>query len=133
MPERKKEILSYFENLSLLMIGLLFVLFPIFFLSSTTDAFVEPKELLLIILSSLSLLIFGIKTIIDGRLKLRTSPFDIPFTLLIVITLASAIFSTDRYDALIAWTPLLFVGFLYFVIINTVKNQKQLLFLLGTL
>ncbi len=133
MPERKKEILSYIENVSLLMIGILFVLFPVFFLSFTTDAFVLPKELLLIILSSLALLIFGVKTLIDGKLRLRTSPFDIPMTLLIIISLLSAIFSADRYDALIAFTPLLFVGFLYFVIVNTVKNQKQLLFLLSTL
>ena len=133
MPERKKEVLSYFENLCLLIVGLLFVLFPIFFLSSTTDAFVLPKQLLLIIMSSLALLIFAIKTIIEGRLRLRTSPFDVPVTLLVLITLVSAIFSANRYDALIAWAPLLFVGFLYFVIINTVKTQKQLLFLLATL
>src|ERR1700691_297993 len=120
MPEKKKAFLSYFENLSLLMVGILFVLFPIFFLSSTTDAFVEPKQLLLIILSTIALFIFGIKTLFDGRLKLRTSPFDIPVALLIIITLISAIFSTNRYDAIIAFAPLLFVGFLYFVIVNTV-------------
>ncbi|HSX08586.1 MAG TPA: tetratricopeptide repeat protein [Candidatus Saccharimonadales bacterium] len=133
MPEKKKEIVSYVENVSLLMVGLLFVLFPVFFLSSTTDAFVLPKELLLIILSSLSLLIFGIKAIVDGKLRLRTSPFDVPMILFIIVVFLSAIFSADRYDALIASAPLLFVGFLYFVIINVVKNQKQLLFLLSTL
>lgn len=133
MHERKKEILAYVDNLSLLMVGILFVLFPVFFLSSTTDAFVEPKELLLIILSSLSLLIFGVKTLIEGRLKLRTSPFDIPMVLFIVILFVSAFFSADRYDALTACAPLLFVGYLYFVMINTVKNQKQLLFLLSAL
>lgn len=133
MPERKKEIVSYVENVSLLMVGILFVLFPVFFLSSTTDAFVEPKEVLLIVLSSLALLIFGIKNILDGKLRLRTSPFGVPMILLIVVTFVSSILSTDRYDALTAWTPLLFVGFLYFVIVNTVKNQKQLLFLLSTL
>ncbi|HWY79134.1 MAG TPA: tetratricopeptide repeat protein [Candidatus Sulfotelmatobacter sp.] len=133
MPEKKKEILSYFENLSLLMIGILFILFPIFFLNTTTDAFVLPKQLILIILSSLSLLIFGVRTLINGKLQMRTSPFDIPVTLLIIITFISAGFSINSYDSFIAVTPLLFVGFLYFVIVNTVKTQKQLLFLLGTL
>jgi len=84
-------------------------------------------------MSSIALLIFAVKTIIEGRLRLRTSPFDIPVLLLIIIAFASAIFSANRYDALIASAPLLFIGFLYFVIVNTVKNQKQLLFLLGTL
>src|SRR5689334_17113791 len=131
--ERKKVVLSYFENLSLLMVGILFVLFPLFFLSTTTDAFVLPNQYILIILSTLALLIYTLKTLVDGRLSLRTSPFDIPVILLIIISLISAFLSVNRYDALIAFTPLLFVGFLYFVIVNTVKTQKQLLFLLASL
>lgn len=133
MTSKKKEILSYFENMSLLMIGVLFVLFPVFFLSTTTDAFVLPKQFLFILLTSLALLIFGVKTLVDGKLRLRTSPFDIPVTLFFIIAIVSAVFSTNRYDALIAVTPLLFVGLLYFVVVNTVKSQKQLLFLLATL
>jgi len=133
MPERKKTVLSYFENLSLLIVAILFVVFPVFFLSTTTDAFVLPKQLLLIALSTLAVLIFALKTLIQGRLSLKTSPFDIPVTLLIVIAIVSAVFSTNRYDALVAVAPLLFVGILYFVIVNNVKNQKQLLFLLVAL
>lgn len=133
MQERKNTISSYFENLSLLMVGILFTLFPLFFLSTTTDAFVLPKELLLIALTTLALLIYALKTIFEGRLSLRTSPFDVPVTLLMIFALASAIMSTNRYDALIAVVPLIFVGFLYFTIVNTVKNQKQLLFLLAAL
>jgi len=133
MSGKKKEILSYFDNMSLFMVGVLFVLFPIFFLSTTTDAFVLTKQLILISLTSLALLIYGIRTLIDGKLRLRTSPFDVPVILLLLISLASAILSVNKYDALIAFAPLLFVGFLYFVIINTVRSQKQLLFLLSTL
>jgi len=133
MPEKKKSLLSYFDNLSLSMIGVLFALFPVFFLSTTTDAFVEPKQLLLIILSTIALLIFAVKTIFEGKLRLRNSPFDIPVTLLIIISFVSALLSTNRYDALTAFVPFLFVGFLYFVIVNVVKTQKQLLFLLATL
>jgi tetratricopeptide (TPR) repeat protein len=133
MHERKKTVLSYFDNLCLLIIGILFVLFPIFFFSSTTDAFVEPKQMVLIILSTIALLLFGIKSIISGRLSLRTSPFDIPVFLLIIITFASAILSTNRYDALIAFAPFLYVGFIYLVVVNTAKTQKQLLFLLAAL
>jgi tetratricopeptide (TPR) repeat protein len=133
MQESKKTISSYFENLSLLMVGILFTLLPLFFLSTTTDAFVLPKELLVIGLTTLALLIFALKMIIEGKLSLRTSPFDVPVTLLMIIALVSAILSTNRYDGLIAVIPVLFVGFLYFTIVNTVKNQKQLLFLLATL
>jgi tetratricopeptide (TPR) repeat protein len=133
MQERKKAVLSYFDNLCLLTIGVLFVLFPIFFFSATTDAFVEPKQIVLVILSTIAILLFGIKSIISGRLSLRTSPFDIPVILLILITFISSIFSTNRYDALIAFVPFLYVGFIYLVVVNTAKTQKQLLFLLASL
>jgi tetratricopeptide (TPR) repeat protein len=129
----KKQMLSYFENVSVLIIGALFIMFPLFFLSITTDAFVLPKQLLLIVLTSLALVVFGVRAIVEGRLRLRNSPFDAPVTLLVLIAVASAIFSVNRYDALIAVAPLFFIGLLYFVIINTVKSQKQLLFLLSAL
>lgn len=133
MPGTKKNILSYFENVSLAIVGILFVLFPLLFLSTTTDAFVLPKQLLLIGLTSLALVIFAVRTLADGKLRLRTSPFDLPVALFIVVAFVSAVLSVNRYDALIAVTPLFFVGLLYFVVINTAKAEKQLLFLLGAL
>lgn len=133
MPGTKRNVLSYFENMSIAVIGILFVLFPLLFLSTTTDAFVLPKQLLLIGLTSLALVLFAVRTLADGKLRLRTSPFDLPVALFIVIAFVSAILSVNRYDALIALTPLFFVGLLYFVIINTAKTEKQLLMLLGTL
>ena len=133
MQAKKKELLSYLENISVFIVSVLFVVFPLFFLSTTTDAFVLPKQLLLISLTSLALLVFGFRTIAEGKLRLRTSPFDVPLTLFLLVALISAAISANRYDALIAFTPLLFVGLLYFVIINTVRTEKQLLFLLATL
>jgi hypothetical protein len=133
MPGTKKSIASYFENISLAIVGIMFVLFPLLFLSTTTDAFVLPKQLLLIGLTSLALLFFALRTIVDGKLKLRTSPFDMPVILFAVVAFLSAVLSVNRFDALIAFTPLFFVTLLYFVIVNAAKNEKQLLFLLGTL
>jgi tetratricopeptide (TPR) repeat protein len=133
MSEAKKSVQSYFENMSLAIVGILFVAFPLLFLSTTTDAFVLPKQFLLIGLTSLALILFALRTLTDGKLKLRTSPFDLPVALFIVVAFLSAILSVNRYDALIAFTPLFFVGLLYFVIVNTAKGEKQLLFLLGSL
>lgn len=133
MPGTKKNIAFYLENLSLAIVGILFVAFPLLFLSTTTDAFVLPKQLLLIATTALALLVFALRTVTDGKLKLRTSPFDLPVTIFGVVTFLSAILSVNRYDALIAFTPLLFVILLYFVVVNTAKGEKQLLFLLGAL
>ena len=133
MTGPKKQLSSYFENLSLFIIGILLVAFPLLFLSTTTDAFVLPKQILLIGLTTLALIIFAVKTITEGKVRLRRTPFDLPVILFFVVTLASTVLSVNRYDALIAEAPLVFVFVLYFIIVNTVRSEKQLLFLLSSL
>lgn len=133
MPGTKKNILSYFENISLVLVGILLVVFPLLFLSTTTDAFVLPKQILLIGLTSLAIILFALRTIFNGKLQLQTSPFDLPVILFAVVTFLSAAFSVNRFDALIAFTPLFFVILLYFVIVNVARGEKKLLFLLGAL
>lgn len=133
MPTKRRDLSVYFENISLTVVGILFVLFPVVFLSTTTDAFVLPKQLFLIAGTSLALFFLILKTIITGKLKLRTSPFDLPVILFMLVALLSAAFSTNRFDSLIAYVPVLFVGILYFVIVNSTRNEKNLLFLLSSL
>lgn len=133
MEKNKRELKTYFSLISLGLIGVLFVLFPVFFLSSTTDAFILPKELLLISVTTLAFLFFLIKTLMGTKLVLRTSPLNLPIALFTIVVLLSAVFSQNRYDALIAAVPVLFLGLLYFVTINVVRNEKQLLFLLSAL
>lgn len=103
------------------------------FLSTTTDAFVLPKQISLTLAVAILGVLLGVKTLFDGKLRLRTSPFNMAVALFIFIAFLSAVFSADRFDALIAFVPLLFTGFLYFAFINIVKGQKQLLFVLSAL
>lgn len=132
MKERK-EIVAYFENMSLFVIGLMFLIFPLIFLSTTTDAFTLPKQLVLIGGTTAALILLGLKTIAEGKLRIKNSPFDIPVLLLLLISLLSAAFSVNRADALIAFVPLLFTGMLYFTLVNLIKGERQLLFVLSSL
>ena len=74
-----KDIINYFENLSLLVIGILLVIFPVLFLSTTTDAFVLPKQIALAGATSVTVLFFGLKTIADGKIiaKKKTATFGL--------------------------------------------------------
>lgn len=130
---QKNQLLSYFENLGLLIIGALLVIFPVLFLSTTTDAFVLPKQIALAFGTTIAILFFCLKTIADGKIKLRSGPFNLPVLIFLVAIFISAVLSVNRFDALIAFVPVFFAGLLYFIIINTVKNEKQLLFILGSL
>lgn len=133
MNTTKREISLYLENISLLVIGAFLFLLPILFLATTTDAFVLPKQIALSVSVGLFSLFFAVKTVAEGKLKIRTSPFDVAVFLLILVAFLSAMFSVNRFDALIAFVPLFFVGILYFAIVNLVKREKQLLFVLSCL
>lgn len=133
MNQTKKQTALYFENLSLLVLGVFLFIFPLLFLSTTTDSFVLPKQIALTVTVALFTILFGLKTITEGKLKLQNSPFDIPVLLILLVSFISAIFSVNKSDSLIAFVPLFFVCLLYFAIVNVVRGQKQLLFILSSL
>jgi hypothetical protein len=98
---RKNEILSYLENMSLLVLGVALFAFPLIFSSLTTDAFVLPKQLLLGGAVLVSLLLFGVRMVTEGKVRLRTTPFDLPLLLFTVVAFISSYLAVNRYDALI--------------------------------
>lgn len=133
MKNTKKQALYYLENTSLLILGITLLTLPLIFLSATTDAFIFPKQILLTASVSILAVLFGVRTIIEGKIKFRTTPFDIPVLLLALFALISSFMSVNRFDALTAFMPFLFVTLLYFFITNTVKQENSLLFIISTL
>lgn len=123
----------YIENLSLGILAVFLFFLPIFFLNSSTDAFVLPKQMLLIGTSSLCVMLFAIKTILEGKIKLRTTPFDLPILLLVGVNLVSSILAINKPDAFTSFVPFLFTGLLFFVITNTIKNSTTLLIMIASL
>lgn len=134
MPEKtKKQILFYLDNISLAILVVFFLFLPIFFLSASTDAFILPKQILLTAVVGLSIILLGARSIIEGRIKLRSTPFDLPLFLLIISALISSLMAVNKADSLIAFIPFLFAILLFFVMTNTVKNANQLLIVLAGL
>lgn len=132
MSNTRRELLSYLENVSLFLLGAAFLAFPLLYTTITTDAFVLPKQLLLAGVTGISILLLGIRMIVEGKVRLRTTPFDLPVFLFLIATLLSAIFAVNRYDALISAVPVIFVMLLYFVMTNVVKGEKGILFIVGS-
>ncbi len=134
MPEKtKKQIIYYLENFTLALVAIFLLFLPILFLATTTDAFILPKQMLLTAVVSISVILFGLKTLIEGKIRFRSTPFDLPVALLAILILASSIFAVNKADSLNAFLPFLFAALLYFVITNTVKSASQLLFILSSL
>lgn len=130
---RNNEVSAYLENISVLILGILLLTFPLIFATVTTDPFILPKQIILAGAILVSILLFGAKMISEGAVRIRRTPFDFPLLLLTVFILLSAIFSINRYDALTGFVPLLLAVCAYFIIVNVAKTKPALVFLLFSL
>lgn len=133
MKNSKKQAIYYLENASLAILAIFLLALPLFFLSVTTDAFVLSKQIILIITVSITGILFGMRTIIEGKIKFRSTPFDLPIFLLIIASLISSVLSINRLDALTSLMPFFFLTLLYYLLTNNIKNEKSLLLVLSAL
>lgn len=129
---RNNDLSSYLENLSIILFGIFLLAFPLAFTELTTELFILPKQILLGAVSLTTLLFFGAKLIADRKVKLRRTPFDLPLLLLGVFTLLSSLFSLNRADALTAFVPLLFGLILFYLLVNSTRNQAHFVFLISS-
>lgn len=123
--DSKREVISYIKNVSTGLISLVFLLFPIIFLTNTTDAFILPKQLLVIFATLALAILWGIRIFVERKIVIRSTPFNLPVFLLGAVFLISALLSPDKYDSLIQAVPVVLVMVLYFVSINTIDDRKS--------
>lgn len=133
MKDTNKELLSYIDTFSLLLLGVLFLLFPVIFTSQTTDAFGVPKQMLLAGVVLLSLLLLGTRALVSGKLQFRSTPFNLPVVLFTLAILGSALFSVNQIDSLVNFFPVLYGVLLYFITINVLRRENAVLFALATM
>jgi len=131
--ENKKQLAIKIEKLTVIILGITLFIFPLLVLSITTDAFTIPKQALLAIVALGGLILLGVKGALLGSVKLRRTPYDLPIVLFGLAAFLSAVFAVNRFDAFISYVPLLLIVVLFFVITNSVKKEKDILFLNGAL
>ncbi len=131
--ETRQKFSTYLETGLLFIWGISLFLFPLFFTPLTTDGIVLPKQILLGGVVLLSLLLWGVKMLLDGQVRIRRTPFDIPVLLFGVALLLSSVFAIDKVNSLIATVPYLYLILGFFVINNTSRRENSLGFLLISL
>jgi len=102
-----------------------------------TDAFTLPKQIIIGGAVIISIIVLSIRMVVEGRIRLRVTPFDLPILIFGIVVFVSAMFAVNRYDALISYVPLFFTLLFFFVLTNAVRGHKAILFstmslLLGT-
>ncbi len=129
----KLELVNYIEKASVVILGLLFLLFPVLITNMTTDFFILPKQALLVFATLVLMLLFGIKTFLLEKVRIKRTPFDLPVILFILALLLSSVFSVARFDSFANFVPVLFAGISFFAITINARNEKSVLVLIGSL
>ncbi len=120
-----KETSSILDLISNVIIGITLFLLPLLFLTSTTDFFLIPKQVLVIFSTSALLIIWGLKSVFEKKIIVNANPLNLPIAIFGIVILVSSILSQNRYDSLLQVIPVLFVIFLFFAIINIVHDSKS--------
>ncbi|MBI4084723.1 MAG: hypothetical protein HY431_02355, partial [Candidatus Levybacteria bacterium] len=131
--ENKRKLALRIENLSVFIVGIFLLIVPILVLGLTTDAFGIPKQAAAALVSLAGLVLLGAKGVLNGSVKLRRTPYDLPIVLFGVAAFLSALFALNRFDAFISFVSLLFIIVLFFVITNSAKRGQDVLFLTASL
>ena len=131
--EQKLEIINYLEKASVAIFCLLFIIFPIAFTNLTTDFFILPKQALVIFATLAVVIMFGVKTLLLEKVRIRRTPFDLPILLLLLTLLLSSVFSVVKIDSFTNVLPVLMAGIAYFGIVYNAKNEKSVLALIASL
>lgn len=131
--QSKLEVINYIEKASVVILGLLFILFPLVFTDLTTDFFSLPKQALLIFTTIILMLLFAGKTFLMEKVRIKRTPLDLPIVLFVLAILLSSIFSIARWDSFTNFVPLLFAGLSFFAITYNVKNEKSFMVLVSSL
>lgn len=128
----KTDTAQVIDKIVQIIFGIFFVLFPLTFLTNTTEAYVLPKQILLGAVAGLSLLLFGAKVVAQGKIKIRRTPFDLPIVSFALVALISAVISLNKADAVTAFVPLLFSVFSFFLLVNFTRTASQFNFVLSS-
>lgn len=130
---KSTQAIALINRITLVVISVTLFTFPLFFLTNTTEAFLLPKQILLIIASSILLVLWAASGIAERKLVLKNNPLNIPVALFGVIVLISSFLSRNMYDSLAISIPVVAAIVLYFVMINTISDKKGFIMVFGGL
>ena len=131
--EQKNELNLYVQNISLFLLGILFMAFPVIFTTITTNPIVLPKQVLLGGVALVLLVLQAVRMFAERSVKLHRTAFDIPVLSLALVAFLSSLFAINRADALTAFIPYFLAILGFFLIVNIVKDKNSLLFLMSSL
>lgn len=107
------------------------ILIPFAFWNLTTEFYETPKFLFLAAVTLLLLILWAGRFVVEGKVSITRTPFDLPFALMLAVFILSMIFSASRPVAFIGNLPringglatFVFYILLYFVLVSGLKQR----------
>lgn len=121
----KSEVIEYLRQVSIAIASLTLLVLPVFFLTNTTEIFVFPKQILLTFSTIVLIILFVVKTVLEKKITVRSSPLNLPILLFGIAVLLSSIFSRNMYDSLLQTIPLLFILVFFFLLMNLIADRTS--------
>lgn len=114
---------------------------PIFFLPLTTEYYETPKLILLAVITLLLLTLTSVKWVLDGKMVINKTPLDLPLLLILIVLIASTIFSPVKqisifgnlprvHGSTISWISYIL---LYFFVVWNIRSKLQMKLVLYSL
>lgn len=122
---QNKSALSFLDSAAVIVTAVVCLLFPVFFLTITTDFFTFPKQILVVAGSLLLLLLWGIRVVLEKKITVLANPLNIPVLLFAVVLILSTFFSLSRQDALLQAVPVILLGVFFFTTVNFLSKKSS--------
>lgn len=116
---------SLITTIGTIVTATIFLLFPLFFLTITTDFFTFPKQLLIVFGSLALFILWGVKVIADRKVTIQMNPVNIPILIFSVILVLSTFFSASPQDALLQSVPVILLGLFFFTTVNFIQDRSS--------
>lgn len=120
----RKEVISYVDTVSTVIVAVTLFFLPVIFLTTATDAFIVPKQLLITVSALILLVLWGIKSLYGQKIIATATPMNLPIAIFGLVVVVSAVLSANRYDSLMQAVPVAAAVILSFLIFNIVKTRS---------
>lgn len=115
----------YLKIIELVILALIFLV-PLVFYPYCITVFLPAKELVVEFLTLIALMFWGLRIVSLKRFSFQSSPLNLPILSFMMIGIFSLIWSSSFFISLKGLLLFLSGPLLYFVVINNIKEEKQI-------
>lgn len=120
-----KSALGIISSSATILTATVYLLFPVFFLTITTDFFTFPKQILIVIGSLLLFILWGIRALVDKKVTILLNPLNIPVLFFAIVLILSTFFSLSLQDAILQTVPVVLLCLFFFTTVNFIQEKSS--------